>query len=160
MEQKLLAIHQNPQLLIQSGMAVRLSCLQRTRSGCFIYTYTHTHIHTHINMYTHTHTHVMCLAARLCPILCDPWTAVCQAPLSIKILQARILEWVAMPSSKGSFPTQGLNPGLLHFRQILYHLSHMYVQKRYRNTAIDISMSRMCMHVYDITTLVHFHSFY
>ena len=26
---------------------------------------------------------------------------------------------------QGIFPTQGLNPGLLHFRQILYHLSYM-----------------------------------
>ena len=26
-----------------------------------------------------------------------------QAPLSVRILQARILEWVAMPSSRGSF---------------------------------------------------------
>ena len=26
--------------------------------------------------------------------------------------------------SPGVFPTQGLNPGLLHYRQILYHLSH------------------------------------
>ena len=25
---------------------------------------------------------------------------------------------------QGIFPTQGLNPGLLHSRQILYHLSH------------------------------------
>ena len=25
---------------------------------------------------------------------------------------------------QGIFPTQGLNPGLLHFGQILYHLSH------------------------------------
>ena len=39
------------------------------------------------------------------------------------ILQARILEWVAVPSSRGIFPTKGLNPGLLHCRQILYHLS-------------------------------------
>ena len=31
-----------------------------------------------------------------------PWTIACQAPLSIGILQARILEWVAMPSSRGS----------------------------------------------------------
>jgi len=29
------------------------------------------------------------------------------------ILQARILEWAAMPSSKGIFPTQGLNTYLL-----------------------------------------------
>ena len=33
------------------------------------------------------------------------------------ILQARILEWVAMPFSRG------LNLGLLNHRQILYHLS-------------------------------------
>ena len=31
-----------------------------------------------------------------------PWTVACQAPLSMGILQGRILEWVAMPSSKGS----------------------------------------------------------
>ena len=43
-----------------------------------------------------------------------------QAPLSMGILQARILEWIAMPSSSGIFPTQGSNPGL----QILYHLNH------------------------------------
>ena len=35
------------------------------------------------------------------------------------ILQARILEWVAISFSKGIFPTQGLNPGLLHCRQVL-----------------------------------------
>ena len=39
-------------------------------------------------------------------------------------LQARILEWVAFPFSRGIFPTQGSNPGLLHCRQILYKLSH------------------------------------
>ena len=41
------------------------------------------------------------------------------------ILQARILGWVAIPFSKGIFPTQGLNPGLPHCRQqILYRLSY------------------------------------
>ena len=40
------------------------------------------------------------------------------------ILQARILEWVAFPFSRGIFPTQGLNPGLPHCRRILYQLSH------------------------------------
>ena len=47
-----------------------------------------------------------------------------QAPLSMGILQARILAWIVMPSSQGNFPTQGLNPGLLHCRWILYHLRH------------------------------------
>ena len=40
------------------------------------------------------------------------------------ILQARMLEWVAFLSSKGIFPTQGWNPGLLHCGWILYRLSH------------------------------------
>ena len=31
-----------------------------------------------------------------------PWTAASQAPLSMRILQARTLEWVAIPLSKGS----------------------------------------------------------
>ena len=41
------------------------------------------------------------------------------------ILQARILEWVAMPSSRGSshIPTEGSNRGLPHCRHFLYHLS-------------------------------------
>ena len=33
-----------------------------------------------------------------------PWTVAHQAPPSMGILQARILEWVAMPSSRGSSP--------------------------------------------------------
>ena len=44
-------------------------------------------------------------------------------PLSsvLGISQARILEWVA--TLLQIFPTQESNPGLLHFRQILYHLN-------------------------------------
>ena len=38
----------------------------------------------------------------LCLTLYDPWTIAHQAPPSMEILQARILEWVAMPSSRGS----------------------------------------------------------
>ena len=30
------------------------------------------------------------------------WTVACQAPLSMGIPQARILEWVAIPFSRGS----------------------------------------------------------
>ena len=44
------------------------------------------------------------------------------------ILQARILEWSGVAGIlkilQGIFPTQELNPGLLHCRQILYYLSH------------------------------------
>ena len=45
-------------------------------------------------------THV-CLVAHLC-LIATPWTVARQAPLSMGILQARILEWAAMPSSRVS----------------------------------------------------------
>ena len=66
-------------------------------------------------------------AMHSCSIMSDsvtPWTVAHHAPLSIGILQARILEWVAMPSSKGPSGSQGLNPGLPHCREILYQLSY------------------------------------
>ena len=57
-----------------------------------------------------------------CPTLCDPVD--CSPPDSSVHgnLQARILEWVAIPFSRGS--SQPGNLGLLHCRRILYHLSH------------------------------------
>ena len=42
---------------------------------------------------------VLCLVVQSC---LTPWTVAHQAPLSMEILQARMLEWVAMPSSRGS----------------------------------------------------------
>ena len=55
------------------------------------------------------------------------------------ILQARILDWVAMPSSSGIFPTQGSNPGLLHCRQIPYSLSHQGSSKPWYVNYSEIS---------------------
>ena len=55
-----------------------------------------------------------------CATLCDPmdWTV-------HGILQARILEWVACPFSRGASQHRDRsNPGFLHCRQILYQLSH------------------------------------
>ena len=52
-----------------------------------------------------------------------PWTVAHQASLSMGILQARILEEVAIPFSRGSsWPRDWTAfPWLLHCRQILYH---------------------------------------
>ena len=47
---------------------------------------------------------VCVLAAQLCPALCDPMDCSLPASSVHGILQARILEWVAMPSSRGSSP--------------------------------------------------------
>ena len=52
------------------------------------------------------------------------WTVARQAPLSMGILQGRILEWVDMPFSREIFPTQGLNLDLLHCKWVLYQLSY------------------------------------
>ena len=41
------------------------------------------------------------LVARSCLTLETPWTAAHQAPLSMGILQIRILEWIAMLFSRG-----------------------------------------------------------
>ena len=50
-----------------------------------------------------------------------PWTVALQNLHGI--LQARILEWVAMPFSKGSSQLMD-RTSLLSCRQILYHLNH------------------------------------
>ena len=44
----------------------------------------------------------VCLVNSVLSDSVTPWTAARQAPLSLGVLQARILEWVAMPSSRGS----------------------------------------------------------
>ena len=53
--------------------------------------------------------------------LCNPMDC---SPAVSGNLQAKILEWVAIPFSRGSSQPWESNPDLLHFRQILYHLSH------------------------------------
>ena len=57
---------------------------------------------TYVKLYL-KHT-VLCvvLSRSVGPTLCDLMPVAHQAPLSIGILQARILEWVAMPCSRGS----------------------------------------------------------
>ena len=58
-----------------------------------------------------------CVGAKLlqsCPTLCDSMD---YSPLGFSvhgILQARILEWVAMPSSRDSSQPRGLKPHVLH----------------------------------------------
>ena len=45
---------------------------------------------------------MLCQVASVVSYSATPWTVACQAPLPLGILQARILEWVAMLSSRGS----------------------------------------------------------
>ena len=64
------------------------------------------------------------LVARLCPALVTSWTIAHQAsPLSMGFLRQEY--WSGCHFLlQGIFPTQGLSLGLLHCRQILYHLRH------------------------------------
>ena len=45
---------------------------------------------------------MLCLVSQSCPALATPWTAAHQASLSQRLLQARILEWLAILFSRGS----------------------------------------------------------
>ena len=63
-----------------------------------------------------------CLVAKSCPTLfVTPLTIACQAPLSMGILQARILEWVASSSSRRSSQPRDITHVSCIGRQILYH---------------------------------------
>ena len=77
------------------------------------------------------------VVAQSCLTLCDPMD--CSPPGSFihGILQARILEWVAISLPQEIFLTQGLNPGLLHCRQTLYHLSHQGSLSHIKPTGIE-----------------------
>ena len=67
--------------------------------------------------------YVLSLFSRVWPFA-TPWTVACQVPLSMDSpghntgVGCHFL-------LQGIFPTQGSNPGLLHYRQILYHLSYL-----------------------------------
>ena len=58
-----------------------------------------------------------------CPTFCDPMDSSLPCSSIHGIFQARALEWVAISFSRGS-SSQGSNPGIPHFRQMLYHLHH------------------------------------
>ena len=53
-----------------------------------------------------------------------PWTIACYAPLSIKFSRQEYTGVDYHSLLQGIFLTQGMNPGLLHCRQILYPLNH------------------------------------
>ena len=62
----------------------------------------------------------------------------CRPPVSSVhgLLQSRILKWVVI-SFSGDLPHPGIEPGLLHCRQILYQLSHQFIYQEN-----DVGMER------------------
>ena len=65
----------------------------------------------------------VCHLLNLIQLLATPWTAAHQAPLSMEFSRQEYWKGLPFPLQR-IFPTQGSNLGLLHCRQILYHLSH------------------------------------
>ena len=51
----------------------------------------------------------VCVCAQLCSTVCDPRDCSLPGSSVLGILQARIMEWVAIPFSRGILLTQGLN---------------------------------------------------
>ena len=68
---------------------------------------------------------VCVLVAQSCPTLYDPEDCSLTGSSVHGIFLARILEWVCHFLLQGIFPTQGLNPGLLHCRRVLHLLSEL-----------------------------------
>ena len=68
-----------------------------------------------------------------------PWTIACQAPLSLGIIQARILEWVAMPSSRGSSQPRDRTQVCHIAGRILYRLSYKGSPRRLEWVAYSFS---------------------
>ena len=66
-----------------------------------------------------------CSVAQSCLTLCDSMDCSPPGPSVHGTFQARILEWVAMPSSKESSQPRNRKPCLLHCRWILYPLSNL-----------------------------------
>ena len=66
------------------------------------------------------------LVAQPRPTLCDPTNYSLPGFSVHGILQAKILEWIAIPFSRG-YSSPGSNPGFLNPRQILNHLSYREV---------------------------------
>ena len=86
-------------------------------------------------------------------LFATPWTAAHQAPLSMGILQARILAWVAVPFSRGSSRPRdrtGVSSVSCIGRWVLYHYHHLRTKvklnmKLFLISRVRISPSSPCI---------------
>ena len=81
------------------------------------------------------------LVPQWCLMLCNPMDCSLTGFSVHGLLQSGILEWAAMPSSRGIFPSQGSNPGLLCCRQIPYRLSHQGSPRSPKATVVRLRTS-------------------
>ena len=89
--------------------------------------------------------HMLCLVTQSFTI---PWTIAHQAPLSMGILQTRILKRVVMPSSRGSSHLK-IELSSPHCRQIPSHLSHRGSPLK-SVCSTNLLYSTICLHSQEI----------
>ena len=103
-------------------------------------TNTHAHTHTNIHMRTKSHintcTHQFSLA-QLHLTLCNPMVCRLPGPLVHGILQARILEWVAIPFSRGSSHRQ------IYTHTHTYTYTHTYTHTQELLESEEVSSKRL-----------------
>ena len=89
-----------------SGLANSMDCIVHgvTKSWTRL-SNLHFHFHIYICMCVYVCVHAMSLHS--CPALCDPMDCSLPGFSAHGVLQARLLEWVAISFSRGFFPTQG-----------------------------------------------------
>ena len=73
-----------------------------------------------------------------------PWTIARQAPQSMEFSMQEYWSKLPFPTA-GDFPTQGSNPGLPHYRYILYHLSHHTINTKQMIPALEGVFSYLCV---------------
>ena len=116
------------------------------QDGMSLYVYTHTHTHTNIYVCVCTD---MCVGGVLSrsvgSTLCDPMDYNPPGSSAHEILQARILEWVAIPYSRGS--SQPRDQTRISYsscigRQVLYHLHHLVNLVNWENVKLENRMHK------------------
>ena len=95
------------------------------------------------------------LIAQLFLTLCNPTD--CSPPGSsvLEILQARILEWIAIPFSRGSSQPRDQIWVFLHCRQILYHLNNQGSPLEPKFTANYIPLTLIMLSLWGLLSFSH-----
>ena len=86
---------------------------------------------------------VKVFVAQACPTLCNPVVYLWNSPdKNTRVGYYSLLQ--------GIFPIQGLNPGLLHCRQVLYHLSYQGSPAIANEMTLYYSVSILLMEFFNI----------
>ena len=92
----------------------------------------------HVYIYIHVCWFMNVKVTQLCPTLCNHMGYSLPGFSVHGILQARILEWIAVSFSR-RIPTPGIKPKSSHCRWFLYHLSYQGSQRILEWTAYPFS---------------------